>query len=157
MSDTSSIFLKGLYSHFNDFGEDWIYSPTINTFSSLTQGDVDGTVSFTALKRRPVQDLGGLQLGGRHVITRSLFAWNVNASVGRTRDGGYSFGNFAPVASTNPLNNIQYGLDLSNPLKPHLNVQNGVNIFDTTKYFYTGQQVQFFIILRSIWALAACF
>ena len=32
---------------------------------------------------------------------------------------------------------------MSHPLKPHLDVQNGVNIFDPTKYFYAGQSVQF--------------
>jgi len=140
-SDTSSIYLKGLYSHFNNFGDDWIYSPAINTFLSPTQGDVDGSVKFQALRRRPVQDIGGLQLGGHHVIQRSLLAWDINSSVARTRDNGYSFANFAPGAKTNPLNHVQYGLDLGNQLEPHLNVQNGVNIFDPTKYFYVNQQV----------------
>ncbi len=144
LSDTSNIFLKGLYSHFNNFGDDWIYSPAINNFVSPLQGDGSGSILFQALRRRPVQDIGGAQLGGHHVIGRSLLAWDVNSSVARTRDEGYSYAHFAPVAASNPLNNVVYGLDVSNPLKPHLNVQNGVNIFDPTKYFYTGQQVQNF-------------
>ena len=140
-SDNSSIFFKGLYSHFNNFGDDWIYTPTINTFLSPTQGDTDGNVTFSALRRRPVQDIGGLQLGGRHILAQSLLAWDVNSSVGRTRDDGYSSAQFSPQSATNPLNNIQYQLDLSNPLEPHLNAQNA-NIFDPGKYFYTGQRVQ---------------
>ena len=143
-SDTSNVYLKGLYSHFNNFGDDWIYTPAINTFLTPTQGGTDGSVSFQALRRRPVQDIGGLQLGGRHVIKQALFAWDLESSVGRTRDDGYSFASFAPQAATNPLKNIQYGLDVSNPLIPHLNVQNGVNIFDPSKYFYSGQSVQYF-------------
>jgi TonB-dependent receptor len=144
LSDSSNLFLKGLYSRFNNFGEDWIYSPQITNFVSPLQGDDNGTVAFTTVRRRPVQDIGGLQLGGHHVIRRSLFDWDINSSVARTRDEGYSFAHFGPGSSTNPLNHIQYGLDVSTPLLPHLNVQNGVNIFDPTQYFYQGQQVQNF-------------
>ena len=145
LSDTSSLYLKSLYSHFNNFGDDWIYSPAINSFvgTSLTQGGTDGSTSFEALRRRPIQDIGGMQLGGHHIIRRALFNWDLDASVARTRDDGYSTAHFAPVGSTNPLNNVVYNLDVTNPLEPHLKVQNGVNIFDPTKYFYQYQQVQF--------------
>lgn len=142
-NDTSSVYLKFLYARFNNFGDDWIYSPAINTFVGPFQGGPDGTVGFTALRRRPVQDIGGLQIGGRHILRQSLlFSWDLESSVGRTRDEGYGFAHFSPQAATNPLNNIVYGLDVSNPLIPHINVQNGVDIFDPTKYFYTGQTIQ---------------
>ncbi len=142
-TDTSSAYIKFLYSRFNNFGDDWIYSPTINTFVSPTQGGADGSTTFSALRRRPVQDIGGLQMGGRHVLRQSLlFAWDVESSLGRTRDEGYASARFSPQAADNPLNNIVYGLDVSNPLTPHINVQNGVNLFDATKYFYSGQRVQ---------------
>ena len=146
ISETSNLYLKSLYSHFNNFGDDWIYSPSINTFvgTSLTQGDTDGSTSFSALRRRPIQDIGGMQLGGHHVIRRALFNWDLDASVARTRDDGYSTAHFAPISSSNPLKNVTYDLNLANPLEPHLNVQNGVNIFDPTKYFYQFQQVQYF-------------
>lgn len=142
-SDTSNIYLKGLYSHFNNFGNDWIYSPSTG-FASPGVGDGGGSVSFTAVRRRPIQDIGGLQLGGASVFRSSLFAWDVNSSVARTRNDGYSFANFGPNDSANPLNNLQINLDTSNPLTPKLNVMNGVNIFDPTKYFFQNQQVQNF-------------
>ena len=142
-SDTSSIYLKGLYSHFNNFGDDWIYSPAINTFVSPLQGGSDGNISFQGLRRRPVQDIGGLQLGGNSVISRALFHWDLDSSVARTRDDGYADAHFAPVSASNPLNNIVYGLDLSHPLIPHLNVQNGVNIYDPSKYFLQNTTEQF--------------
>ena len=88
-NDTSTIYLKGLYSHFNNFGDDWIYTPTINNSVSPLQGDGAGSVSFEAVRRRPVQDIGGLQLGGHHVIRRSILAWDLDSSVARTRDEGY--------------------------------------------------------------------
>ena len=144
ISDTSNVYLKGLYSHFNNFGDDWIYTPTINNFVAPLQGDNTGSMKFQALRRRPVQDIGGIMLGGDSVIKRSLLAWDVNASVARTRDDGYSFANFTPIADSNPLNNVTFGVDVSKPLTPHIDAQDGKNIFDPTKYFYTGQQVQYF-------------
>ena len=154
-SDTSSVYLKYLYSRFDNFGDDWIYTPTINSFAPVDpaapdgpqnplEGGGDGSTAFTALRRRPVQDIGGLQLGGTQLIKRSVFAWDIDSSIGRTRDEGYSIANFAPISGSNPLNNIQYGLDVSNPLLPHINVQNGVNIFDPSLYFFENQQVQNF-------------
>ena len=146
-SDTSSIYLKGLYAHFNNFGSDWIYSPTINSFAddtTLTQGGTDGTVEFQVLNRRPVQDIGGLQFGGHHILHQALLNYDINASVARTRDLGYANGRFDPAASDNPLNNIQYSLDLSRPLTPQLRVQNGANIFDLSHLFFNRRSVQYF-------------
>ena len=145
-SDTSSIYVKGLYAHFNNFGSDWIYSPAINSFAddtTLTQGGPDGTVSFQVLNRRPVQDIGGLQFGGQHLLRQTRLNYDPESSVGRTRDLGYANGQFAPAASDNPLNNIQYAIDVSHPLTPHLVVQNGVNIFDLSHLFFNRRQVQY--------------
>ncbi len=142
LNETSSIYLKYLYAKFYDSGDDWIYTPSIHTFLSATQGGDDGSMHFQGLSRRPVQDIGGLQLGGHHVLGRTLFNWNVNSSLGRTRDDGYTFENFAPQGAGNPLNNIAFGLDVSNPLEPHLNPQNGVNIYDPTQYSFVDKEVE---------------
>ena len=159
LNETSSVYLKYLYARFNDFGDDWIYTPTIHDFNdatTLTQGSpTGGSMHFEALSRRPVQDIGGLQLGGHHVLGRTLFNWNVNSSLGRTRDDGYTFENFAPQGLNDPLVyngnppptgqpkvGIPFTLDLSNPLQPHINATNGANIYDPTQYFFTGKTVE---------------
>ncbi|WP_419805380.1 TonB-dependent receptor [Terriglobus sp.] len=145
ITDTSSLYLKYLYAHFKNFGDDWIYSPAIQSFAdstTLTQSGTDGTVSFSALRRRPIQDIGGLQLGGHHVIGRSIFGWDLDSSLARTRDAGYDNSSFGASSASNPDNNIQYNLDVSHPLTPHLNVQNGVNIFDPTHLFFQRRQQQ---------------
>jgi TonB-dependent receptor len=139
INETSSVYLKGLYSLFHNDGNRWDY----NLKTGLTaagQPDGSGSVQFGAEIRRPVQDLGSLQLGGRHVITRSLLAWDVETSVGRTRDNGYADASFKPL-SGGPLDGIQFSLDTTNPLTPKLAAQNGVNIFDPSQYFYAGQSV----------------
>ncbi len=141
ISDVSSVALKGLYSHFNNFGDRWVYSPQINTLVSQYQGDTDGSIAFNASIRRPVQDVGNLQLSGHTLLKNTLLTGDIDASVGRTRDSDYAQASFRPYSkdASNPLNNIQYGLDVTDPLKPKFNVQNGINIYDLThEFLYKG-------------------
>ncbi|NYF53444.1 TonB-dependent receptor [Tunturiibacter gelidoferens] len=139
-NETSSIYLKGLYSLFHNFGNRWDYN-VATTYTADGQPDGTGTTTFGAEIRRPVQDLGSLQLGGRHVIRRSLLSWDVESSVGRTRDRGYSDATFAPGADSVLNGGIQFSLDHSNPLTPKLVAPSDVNIFDPTQYYYAGQRV----------------
>ena len=139
-NDASSIYLKGLYSLFHNYGNRWDYNLSTGLVSA-TQGDGSGSVTFGAEIRRPVQDLGSLQLGGREILSRSLLAWDVESSIGRTRDKGYSDASFVP-GSTSNLNNIPFALDTSNPLIPKLTPTNGVNLYDPKQFFYTGQRIQ---------------
>ena len=138
-NDTSNIYLKGLYSLFHNYGNRWDYN-LATTFTTAGQPDGTGSASFGAEIRRPIQDLGSLQLGGRHTIARSLLSWDTETSIGRTRDKGYSDASFAPGPDSN-LQAIQYGLDVSRPLTPQLTTPSGVNVFDAAQYFYTGQRI----------------
>ena len=138
-SNTSSVYLKGLYSLFHNYGNRWDYN-VATTFTQNGVPDGTGSTTFGAEIRRPVQDIGSLQLGGRHVISRSLLAWDLESSVGRTRDNGYSDASFTPVPTSN-LNAIQFGLDTSNPQIPKLTTPAGVNIFDPTQYQFTQNRI----------------
>ena len=135
-TEESNLYLRGLYSHFNNFGDRWVYTPTVNTFTtSPFQGDTDGNMSFNTQIRRPVQVIGSLNAGGKHVLTTSWFAWDAAVSRSSSEDHGYSTSNFGPIADNSPLNNVQFGVNLSNPNRPQFPVQNGVNIFDASQYF----------------------
>ena len=139
LNDTSNIYLKGLYSLFHNYGNRWDYNVG-TTFTQQGQPDGTGSTTFGAEIRRPVQDLGSIQLGGRHVISRALFAWDVESSVGRTKDNGYSDASFVPTAASN-LGAIPFTLDNTNPLVPKLNTPAGYNIFDPAQYEYAGQRI----------------
>lgn len=139
-SETSNIYLKGLYSLFHNFGDEWDYNLTTG-FTAAGQPDGTGAVQFNASIRRPVQDIGSLQLGGRHVISRALLSWDVESSIGRTKDEGYSNATFNPAQNSTLNGSTQFSLDTSNPLTPKLKAQGGVNIFDPAQYFYAGQRV----------------
>jgi TonB-dependent receptor len=134
LSDASSVYIRGLYSHFDNYGDRWVYSPAINSYvGSPLQGGTDGSVSYNAQIRRPVQVIGSMVAGGRHGFGASTFIWDVSAARSATEDKGYSQANFAPTADS-PLNAVPYGLNLSNPYRPRFVVQNGVNIYDPTQY-----------------------
>ncbi len=93
-------------------------------------------MTFDAEIRRPVEVIGSLATGGRRDFgASSWLIWEFSASRSSSEDHGYSTANFAPVDPNSPLNNVQFGVNVSNPLIPKFVVQNGVNIYDTTGYF----------------------
>jgi TonB-dependent receptor len=130
-NETSSIYLKGLYSLFHNYGNRWDYSQTTKFDANYQPVAGSGSVSFGAEIRRPVQDIGSLQLGGHHLIKRTLFNWDVESSIGRTRDNGYDDASF-----TNN-NSYSFSSDVSNPLVPKLTAVNA-NIYDPTQYYLSG-------------------
>ncbi|HLK22484.1 MAG TPA: TonB-dependent receptor [Bryobacteraceae bacterium] len=135
LGDNSSIYIRGLYSHFDNFGDRWVLSPSINSYTtSPTQGGTDGNMSYGAEIRRPVQVIGSMVAGGRHNFQSSWFTWEISASRAATDENGYSSAKFAPPDSS-PLNNVQFALDRGNVYEPKFIVQNGVNIYDTSQYF----------------------
>ena len=137
INDNSVLYARGLYSHFDNFGDRWAYTPTINSFTtSPLQGGPDGNMSENVSIRRPVQVIGSLVVGGRHGWATSSLTWELSVSRASTDDQGYAQANFGPVDPNSPLNNVQFGVDLTNPYRPKLPLQNSVNIYDPTQYFF---------------------
>ncbi len=134
LGDNSSIYVRGLYSHFDNFGDRWVLTPTINSFTtSATQGGMDGSMSYNASIRRPIDVIGSMVAGGSHSFQSSQFSWDISVSRSAEDQHGYSSANFTP-ASDSPLNAVQFALDRSDTNRPKFIVQNGVNIYDPTQY-----------------------
>src|SRR5262249_11150451 len=141
-SDYMSIWVRGLYSHFDNFGDRSVITPTINSFTtSPFQGGPDGNMSFNAQIRRPVQVIGSLATGGRREIRTAWFTWEFSAGRSATENHGYSSANFAPIDPKSPLNNVQFGVNLKNPLRVTFDVQNGANIYDYAGYYLTDLDI----------------
>ncbi|HKR31465.1 MAG TPA: TonB-dependent receptor [Terriglobales bacterium] len=134
LSEGSNLYLHTIYSHFNNFGDRWVYTPTINTFTSPFQGDTDGNMTAGAQIRRPVEVIGSLSAGGHHVYSKSWFSWDLAVARSSEEDQGYSSADFGANDPNSPINNVQFGVDLSNPNRPKFPVQNGVNIYDPMQY-----------------------
>jgi len=137
LNDISGLFIRGLYSHFDNFGDRWVYSPAINTFITPTQGDVDGSVSFGAQIRRPVEVIGSLEAGGKQVFTNWWVAYDFSVARSASEDHGYSSADFNGPQGT-PANPLIFGLDWSHPYTPKLIPQAGpnniTNIYDPSTY-----------------------
>jgi TonB-dependent receptor len=137
LGDISGLYIRGIYSHFDNFGDRWVYSPTINTFVTPTEGDVDGSVSFNAQIRRPVEVIGSLEAGGKQVFTKWWVAYDFSVSRSSSEDHGYASADFnGPQGTT--ATPLVFNLDWTNPHTPKLIPQAGgnnlVNIYDPTLY-----------------------
>ena len=152
VGDMSSVYLRGLFSKFKDFGEDWIYSPGINVFPAapdltnpsvnacqLTSTEVStyqsaagcGGMGFTDIYRQPGQQIFSVQAGARHALRSTLISYEVALSQANYTGGFPRVGFNGPGASDN---SVAFGVDTKDPFVPKFPVLNGVNIYDPTQY-----------------------
>src|SRR6266581_9032355 len=117
LAEGSNIYIRGLYSDFKNYGDRWVYSLTDNTpilnppqypngitllgsngcsiDSTTGIESCTGVPSFNDQIRRPDYGIGGILLGGKHVLTTTWYAWDISASrssqVGQVGDRTASF------------------------------------------------------------------
>jgi hypothetical protein len=166
LGDMSSVYVRGLFSHFNDNGEDWIYSPFINTGSvpgpngttfpnsfvtnpsdgNNTCGITDvsgvqgcGGIGMRDVFRRPAQQLVSVQAGARHALGKTLVIYEAALSESSFTGGFSSAGFDGPGTSDN---SVAFGVDTSKPFVPKFPVLNGVNIYDPTTYTMSGADTE---------------
>lgn len=140
LGDVSGVYLRFLYSHFDNFGDRWAYSPTTNPTNDaqgnqtasgwLTPSvtDNNGSISFNAQIRRPVEVIGSLVAGGKHGWGRWTLAYDVSVARSSSEDHGYATANFDGPSG------FQFAIDTANPHTPKFIPQNGFHIFDPTTY-----------------------
>jgi TonB-dependent receptor len=109
-SDGSTIYIRGLYSDFHNYGDRWVYSLNDNT-PGLTLGGSNGCTgvapgqpctglpSSNVQQRRPDYAIGSVLLGGKHVLTTTWYTWDL--SVSRSSQVGQVGNNNASFAATN--------------------------------------------------------
>jgi len=155
LGDWSSVYIRGLFSHFNDYGEDWIYTPSINNFlttaglSDPTQNTCGlttasqsgnptgcGNMSFTNVYRHPGQQIFSVQAGARHVFGGAVL--NYEAALSQANyTGGFGYARYYGLGASNnsPANNVGFAVDTTNPHVPKFPVLSGQNIYDPSNYF----------------------
>src|SRR6202521_958152 len=132
----SLLYLRGLFSQFEDNGQDWIYSPGLGPFTSATTAS--GAMGFDHVYRNPWQQIFNFTAGAQHTIGSNLLSYEVSGGQARYA-GGFPRARFhGPGGNGLPGDQpIQFGLDTSNPNTPKFPVLDGTNIFDPTKYVLT--------------------
>jgi TonB-dependent receptor len=138
-SDSSSIYLKGLYSNLQDYGDKWYYEPVATS-----------SPKFYTSSKRPDASVSSYTLGGVKQFGPSRFTWEISASnsyeldsagnpkadfswIGSSLTCGYD-----PTAQTNP-NVPHFGNNCDGPNSP-LQVASNWGFKDIT--ISTGRSAQ---------------
>jgi TonB-dependent receptor len=130
----SFLYLRGLFSQFNDGGQDWIYTPNISNYTSATTAAPTNMV-FNHVFRNPFQQIFNGTVGAQHTFGPNLIGYEVSGGQARY-SGGF------PRAVFGSPGGIIFGLDTSNPHNPKFNVLSApFSIFDPTQYALS--QVQY--------------
>jgi len=145
LSEFSGLFIHGIYSHFNNFGDRWVYSPSFGSYAppNAASNNGDGSISYNASIRRPVDVIGGVDAGGKHVLTKWTLTYDFSLSRSSEEDKGYASATFAPfnagVQGPGILGGgIPFTLNTTNPNTPKILAPSSVNLYDATQYYIAG-------------------
>ena len=134
VTPSTSVYLKGLFADFHDFGDTFVYTP--NTGNPLTESgstinfDNTGFWQYRQYIRRPDQQVFSYLVGARQQFTKNVINWGFAVSRGHNI-GGQDF----PTTNFTGLNsNVTFKEDLSDPYRPKITATDGTNGFDPTQY-----------------------
>jgi TonB-dependent receptor len=127
----SLLYLRGFYSEFRNYGDDWIYSPTVGSYASPTLTNADGKATYAHVVRRPAGRIINVTAGANHSLGKTLVAYEASLGQGRAA-GGFFSANFSTPSD------VQYAVDTSDPFTPKFNQVAGTNIFDPANYRLKG-------------------
>ncbi len=129
----SVLFIRGLFSEFQDYGGKWIYTPNINSFDTpTTSSDPANNFTFTDSPRNPDYQIGNIST----TYSRAFGPWLLNTAIAfsRSRANNENF----PNAGFQGPSGMSFSVDNSNPFRPHFNITSyanpGDNIYDPTQY-----------------------
>jgi len=123
----SLAYLRGLFSQFLDYGDDWIVTPAVGTFTSPTTTLNDGSVDYSHVVRRPQQRIFNVIAGANHGLGKTLITYEAALGQGRSL-GGFHSAHFSGPS------NVQFAVDTSQPFLPKFNQVGGDSMFDTANY-----------------------
>jgi TonB-dependent receptor len=135
----SLIYLRGLFSHFLDYGDDWIFTPSVNSFITPTLTGTDSQTDYSHVVRRPQQRIFNVIAGANHSLGKTLITYELALGQGRSKGGFYS-------AHFSGPSNEQFTVDTSQPVLPKFVPVSGVgpDVFDPANYNLGGGNFNFF-------------
>jgi TonB-dependent receptor len=157
ITPTMTVYLKGLYADFHDYGEAAVYTPSAGSLKSANGASVTfdgpadcppdqqalgncsvGNWKYRHYIRRPDQQVFSFLAGARHDLSKDVIIYEFAASRGHNI-GGQAFPttNFTGTTNAsgkNDLGNVAFVADLSDPYRPRLTATDGTNGFDPGSY-----------------------
>lgn len=133
VSPNTSVYFKGLYADFHDFGETRVYTPNAGNIvggsGSQVIFDNTGSWQYRHYIRRPDQQIFSLLAGASQEISKDVLTYDFAVSRGHNI-GGQVF----PSTYFSGPSNVTFTEDLSNPNRPKFSATDGTNGFDATQY-----------------------
>ena len=158
----TSVYVKGLYSDFHDYGDTFVYTPNSGNMIKSVNGPVitfdnaqdcgtnpncsPGSYQYRQYVRRPDQQIYSFLTGARHDLSSTLITYGFAGS--RSHNiGGQDFA----TTNFNGNQSVDLAVDQSNPLKPEFVALDSSSLYDPTQYqiantsitHYIAQQLNF--------------
>ncbi len=157
VTPSMTVYLKGLYSDFHDYGEAAVYTPNAGTLKGTNGSQVTfdgpadcslanqnagncsvGNWAYRHYIRRPDQQEFSFLTGARHELKSNLITYDFAVSRGHNI-GGQAFPTTNFSGGPNPrggndLSQVAFVDDKSDPYRPILKATNQANGFDPTSY-----------------------
>src|SRR6267143_2040512 len=139
LGQNSLVYLRGLFSHFIDYGDDWIFTPSVSSFISPTLTGTDSQTDYSHVVRRPQQRIFNVIAGANHSLGKTLITYEAALGQGRSKGGFFS-------AHLSGPSNEQFTVDTSKPFTPKFVPVAGVgpDIFYPANYNLGGGNFNFF-------------
>jgi TonB-dependent receptor len=157
ITPTMTVYLKGLYADFHDYGEASVYTPNAGSLKSangtsvIFDGPADcppdqqalgncsvGNWKYRHYIRRPDQQVFSFLTGARHDLSKDVITYEFAASRGHNIGGQAfpttSFTGTTNASGKNDLGNVAFVADQSDPYRPRLTATDGANGFDPSSY-----------------------
>src|SRR4029077_3587235 len=130
----SSLYLRGLFAEFHNYGDRWVTSASAGDFLTPTLTDDGGGFSGSVQNRRPNEQTYSVSAGGNHLLGLDLFHSNVSLSHARqdtldAREADFD----GPSAA--------FRVDGSDGFFPRFTPLGGVDPLDASQYAITGYRI----------------
>lgn len=133
ITPTMTVYLKGLYADFHDFGDTHIYTPNAGALTGASGNQITfdntGSWQYREYIRRPDQQVFSFMAGAQHELPKDEINYEVAVSRGHNIGG-----NIFPTIYFNGPSNVTFVDDNSDPYRPRLRATDGTNGFDATQY-----------------------
>ncbi len=134
LSSNSSLYLRGLYALFHNYGERWVTTANPGNFLTPTLTDTTGNFTGNSQTRTPDEETYSISAGGKHVLTGGvLFDYNASFSHARQNEVGYN-----TASITGP--SAAFMVDPSLLYFPKFTPLGGVDQLDATQYSLSRYQ-----------------
>jgi TonB-dependent receptor len=141
LDPNSSLYLRGLFSEFHNYGDRWVTSASAGDFLTPLLTNDSGAFSGSVQDRRPNEQIYSVSAGGKHLLDKAILDYNLSYSHSRQNvvdarqadtDGPGSAFLVQPSFLLDPANDGFF---------PTFTPQRGVDQLDATQYVLSGYRI----------------